>query len=181
METSWSASENYPHNQFHNQNVKTLSYRIRRYQSQIDKYSQKLNGSRNQRLVIGLICFGFAFAFMSKVSSLTTGPAFLISLGVFIAWIVRTRRLAYFLDLLKIRQLYLRRIEAKIKGEFSVSQVMTVKDDPYADLHLFGERSIFSLIDETFSLEAKAQLRDQLILGLGDQAAVEKFQQQTKE
>ena len=180
MESTWSASENYPHSSFHTNNVSRLARRIKNYQQQIDLFSSRLNASRNQRLVIGLICFGFAFAFMSKISSLMTGPAFLISLGVFIVWIIRTRRLAYFLDLLKIRQLYLRRTEAKIKGEFSSHQDLVIKDDPYSDLHLFGERSIFALIDETFSLEAKTQLRDQLIFGLADDKQLSEFHRQTE-
>jgi hypothetical protein len=181
VETTWSASENYPHNEFHSQNVKRLARRIKSYQRHIDQFSARLNASRNQRLVIGLICFAFAFAFMSKLNSLATGPAFLLTFGIFVIWIGRTRRLAYFLDLLKIRQLYLRRTEAKIRGEFSSNLTLEIKDDPYADLHLFGEKSIFALIDETFSLEAKSQLRDQLIFGLGDGTAIARFQKQTED
>ncbi len=165
--SSFDFSEKYPDQTFHH-NLWTKSlHRQSRISKTLTSYHKKLESNRNQRLALGLLLVVIGVVVAARPQSQEWGLAFLVLLPVFIWKIIKTNRLHRFTAQLNLLLTFYQRQTHKIQGGvLNLEPIKPLENLHNPDLNILGAHSIFSQLDETFSLEASQKLASRLNNGL---------------
>lgn len=160
-------SQKYPDGFFHNKLWTTLQHRHSRISKYLTSVQSKLEANRNQRLAIGLLLLTSGIVVAAKPNSQEWGLVFLALIPVFAWKVIKTNRLYGFTIKLKLLLDFYQRQTHKIQGA-APSGLPGLPDESIrnSDLNILGAFSVFSQLDETFSVEASQNLALRLNNGL---------------
>ena len=160
-------SGKYPDQPFHALGWRILNHRQNKVETLQEKYHQKLESNRNQRLAIGLLVVISGVVVAARPQTPEWGLVFLGLLPVFIWKIIKTNRLHRFTVKLNLLLEFYQRQVYKIKGgTIDHGAVPEAQGERNPDLNILGSHSVFSQLDETFSVEASQKLAMRLNSGL---------------
>lgn len=142
----------------------SLDYRHRRLKKRQDYYKKKLEKSFSLRLILGIASLVLILLSTSSQAGLIFTGLFFLFLTAFVFFVLKSRKIkSHLKDLdtwINYHNRQLQRLSGKAPQDtFYTPQDLSFDEQNYAqDLILFGKKSIFSLVDETVSMQAQKNL-----------------------
>lgn len=165
-------SKHYPHAAFHSDRYDRSQHRILYINNKLALWSQKLEINRNQRLIAGILLASCALWLISTEKPLIPGMSFLLLCLPFFYLVAKTQNIFRFVNNLKLYKSFYEQQIQKLIGLPNEANTKSPPKEFHDDLNIFGSRSLFSLINETFSTEASELLKQRLAFGLNDKKEI---------